>query len=134
KAAAYTEGEKLARQAIDIDDSCADAHYALFANMGRLFVLEGSINPFNLVKVNRALDRCLELNPNHSDALAARGGMYRQLPTLMGGNLKKAERDLQRSIELDPEATGARIELARTYRDMGENDKVVPLLEQAIYW
>jgi Tfp pilus assembly protein PilF len=60
--------------------------------------------------------------------------MYRQLPRLLGGNLGKAERDLKRSIELDPQATGARIELARTYHEMGEDQKAVPLLEQALYW
>jgi tetratricopeptide (TPR) repeat protein len=132
--ALYEEGEKLAREAADLDDSNADAHFAIFANMGRRLVIEGAINPFSLLKVNRSLDRCLELNPNHSDALAARGGMYRQLPRILGGNLNKAEENLKRSIELDPQATGARIELARTYHEMGEDQKALPLLQQALYW
>jgi tetratricopeptide (TPR) repeat protein len=132
--AAYIEGEKLAQQAVDLDDSNADAYFALFGNSGRRLLLESGFNPFNLIKVNRTLDRCLQLNPDHSDALAARGGMYRQLPGLFGGSLTKAEKDLKRSIELDPEATGARIELARVYHDMGQDDKALPLLEQALYW
>lgn len=134
KLTAYKEGERLAEQALVLDESCADAHFALFANRGRRLVLEGDINPFNLVKVNSSLDRCLELNPDHSDALAARGGMYRQLPFVLGGSLEKAERDLRRSIELDPQATGARIELARTYLEMGEDEKVMPLLHEAVFW
>jgi tetratricopeptide (TPR) repeat protein len=134
KKAAYAEGEKLAREAVDLDDSSADAHFALFANFGRRLLMEGAVNPWNLIKVNRSLDRCLELNPDHSDALAARGGMYRQLPRLMGGNLRKAEQDLRRSVELDPRATGARIELARTYHELGEDERAVPLLKEALYW
>jgi len=132
---AYTEGAVLAREAIELDKSNADAHFALFGNEGRLMLIDGvAVNPFNLIKINSSLDRCLELNPDHSDALAARGGMYRQLPTLLGGDLRKAEQDLKRSIELDPEATGARIELARTYHDMGEEEKVEPLLKEALQW
>jgi tetratricopeptide (TPR) repeat protein len=132
--AAYTEGEKLAREAVELDDRNADAQFALFGNFGRRVLLEGGVNPFNLIKVNSALDRVLELNPDHSDALAARGGMYRQLPRLMGGNLRKAEQDLKRSIELDPKATGARIELARTYKELGQDDKILPLLQEALVW
>jgi tetratricopeptide (TPR) repeat protein len=134
KMGAYAEGERLALEALELDAASADAHFALFANQGRRLMLQGAVNPFNLLKVNRSLDRCLELNPDHSDALAARGGMYRQLPTLLGGSLKNAERDLRRSIELDPQATGARIELARTYHDLGEDEKVVPLLREALFW
>jgi tetratricopeptide (TPR) repeat protein len=132
--AAYIQGEKLAQQAVDLDDANADAYFALFGNSGRRMLIESGFNPFNLIKVNRSLDRCLQLNPDHSDALAARGGMYRQLPGLFGGSLKKAEADLKRSIELDPEATGARIELARVYHEMGQDDKALPLLEQALFW
>jgi len=134
KMAAYQEGEKLARQALELDDGNADAHFALFATEGRRLVLEGSVNPISLMKVNSRLDRVLELNPHHSDALAARGGMYRQLPMLLGGSLDKAERDLRRSIELDPQATGARIELAKTYHEMGREDQVRPLIQEALHW
>lgn len=133
KIAAYREGLDLARRAAAADDSNADAHFAIFANLGRLMLLEGAApNPLNLLKVNRELERCLELNPNHSDALAAQGGMYRQLPWLLGGNLDKAEAALKRSIEIDPNAVGARIELALVYRDRGEPERGIALLEHAI--
>lgn len=132
--ATYIEGEKLAQQAVDLDDTNADAYFALFGNTGRRMLLESGFNPFNLIKVNQTLDRCLQLNPDHSDALAARGGMYRQLPRLFGGSLTKAEADLKRSIELDPEATGARIELARVYHEQGRDDMAIPLLEEAKHW
>jgi len=133
KADFYKRGLDLARQAVAADDRNADAHFALFANMGRVMLADGATpNPLNLLRVNRELDRTLELNPHHPDALAAKGGLCRQLPTLLGGSLSKAERYLQEAIANDPEAVGARIELARTYKDMGEATKGVEPLRLAM--
>ncbi|MBI4516705.1 MAG: hypothetical protein HY699_12910 [Deltaproteobacteria bacterium] len=132
KARFYREGLDLARQAVAADDTNADAHFALFATMGRVMLAEGvTPNPLSLLKVNRELDRALELNPKHYDALAARGGLYRQLPMLLGGSLAKAERYLLEAIANEPNAVGARIELARTYQDMGQVEKAITPLQLA---
>jgi tetratricopeptide (TPR) repeat protein len=132
KLAAYREGLQWAERAVVADDNNADAHYARFANKGRIMLLEGAAaNPLNLLTVNRELDRALELNPDHADALAARGGMYRQLPWVLGGSLEKAADYLSRAVALDPDACGARIELAETYRDLGHPERSVPLLQKA---
>jgi tetratricopeptide (TPR) repeat protein len=133
RVAAYREGLAYARQAVAADDGNADAHFAVFANNGRLLLLEGATpNPIMLVQAQRELERALEINPNHANALAARGGLYRQLPWLLGGNLHKAEECLRRAIALNPTAVGARIELAATYRDMGRAQEGIPLLQDAI--
>jgi tetratricopeptide (TPR) repeat protein len=130
--AAYREGLDLARRAVAADDHNADGHFAIFANYGRILLLEGTTpNPLNLLKVNRELDRALEIDPNHADALASKGGLYRQLPRLLGGSDQKAERCLTRAIELDPSAVGARVELAQLYRDRGETQRGIPLLKRA---
>jgi tetratricopeptide (TPR) repeat protein len=132
KLAAYQRGLELARQAVAADDRNADAHFAVFATQGKIMLIEGAtLNPANLVKANRELDRTLELEPNHADALASKGGLYRQLPWLLGGDLAKAEDCLTRAVQLNPEAVGARIELAQTYRDMGQPERGLPLLETA---
>lgn len=131
--ATYRKGLELARQAVAANDLNPDAHFALFASNGRIMLLEGAApNPINLFAVNSELGRVLELDPNHADALAARGGLYRQLPRLLGGSLDKARADLSRAIELDPEAVGARMELAQAYRDLGEPARGLPLLETAV--
>ena len=130
--AAYREGLQFAERAVAADDRNADAHFAVFANRGRIMLAEGAtVNPINLLRVNGELERALELNPDHADALAAKGGLYRQLPWLLGGSLDKAEACLNRAIALDPKAVGARIELAQIYRDRGEPARGVPLLEKA---
>ena len=128
----YREGLALGRRAVALDDGNADAHFAVFANNGRIMLLEGvSLNPLNLVRANAELERTLEIQPNHYDALAAKGGLYRQLPWALGGDLDKAEETLRKAIDLNPNAVGARIELALTYRDKGEPGRGRPLLETA---
>lgn len=132
--AAYEEGLRYAKQALALNDNHADAHFAHFATNGRLLLLDGTTpNPFNLLEVNRELDRVLELKPDHPDALAAKGGIYRQLPRLLGGSDEKAEEFLKRSISLEPDdALGARLELAQLYRDQGAPERGVPLVQRAI--
>jgi FimV-like protein len=133
KRGAYDEGLALARRAVELDEANADAHFAIFGNQGRLMLLDGvTPNPISLLKVNRELERTLELNPNHSDALAAKGGLYRQLPWALGGSLSLAEACLTKAIANDPNAVSARIELAATYRDMGDPDRGLPLLDSAM--
>jgi len=130
--ATYQEGLDLAKQAVALDDENSDAHFAVFGNQGRILLLQGvGANPLSVLKVNGDLERALELNPNHADALTAKGGLYRQLPRILGGNLNVAENCLTKAISLDPEAVSARIELAATYREMGHPERGVPLLQQA---
>jgi hypothetical protein len=132
KLAAYQQGLDLASRAVALDDENSDAHFAIFGNKGRILLMEGvAPNPISLLQVNRDLERALQLNPNHADALAAKGGLYRQLPWLLGGSLSIAENCLTKAITLDPDAVGARIELAETYRDMGEPERGLPLLQTA---
>ncbi|GBD25972.1 hypothetical protein HRbin30_01299 [bacterium HR30] len=130
----YQQGLELANAALELDEQNADAHFARFATKGRLLLLDGaSPNPLNLMRLNRDLDRALELNPNHADALAAKGGLYRQLPRLLGGSERKAEECLTKAIALEPDhAVGARIELAQLYFDRGERERAVALLKKAI--
>lgn len=133
KLAAYRDGMGLARRAVELDEANVDAQFALFATEGRVLLSEGVVpNPINLYQSRNRLERVLELDPNYSDALAAKGGMYRQLPWTLGGDLAKAEDCLTKAIQSNPESIGARIELAATYRDMGQPERALPLLETAV--
>ena len=112
----YSRGKELADLAVLQDGGSAEAHFALFANWGRWLQTDGWLkNSFRLPAVWKELDRTLELDPNHPDALAAKGGMYLQLPRFLGGDIDKAVPLLVRSIELDPHGVGARLELADCY-------------------
>lgn len=130
--AAYREGLAYAERAVEEDDKDADAHFAVFANRGRIMLIEGAVaNPWNLYVVNRELKRTLELNPNHPDALAAKGSMLRQIPRVFGGDPQEAINLYKRSIALDPNAVGARMELAEIYADLGTPELGIPYLEKA---
>ena len=132
KLALYQKGLDLATRAVALDEENADAHFAVFGNKGRILLLEGvGANPISLLQVNHDLERALELNPNHADALTAKGGLYRQLPWVLGGSLTVAENCLTKAINLDPDAVSARIELAATYRDLGHPERGLPLLQTA---
>ncbi len=133
KVEAYTQSRELAKEAVALDQANADAHFIVFATEGRLQLLKGTVpNPISLYKVQGRLDHVLELDPEHPGGLAAKGGLYRQLPWALGGDLAKAEDYLKRAIEQDPNAIGARIELAATYRDMGHTERCSALLDEAI--
>lgn len=128
----YRKGLELAERAVALDDTSADAHYAEFANRGRILSTEGAVaNPFNLLKLRPSLNRSLELDPNHAAALAARGTMYLRLPRLLGGDLEKAKADIERSLSIDPGQFGARMSLAEVYLALGRRDEATKLLTEA---
>ncbi len=129
----YTRGKDLAEQAIRQDDGSPEAHFALFANWGRWLQTDGWFkNALHLPALRSELDRALELDPNYADALAAKGGLYNQLPRFLGGDGAKAEVLLVRAIELDPAAVGARLELADRYVDLARRDEARDLTRTAL--
>ena len=102
-------------------------------NWGRWLETDGWLkNAFHLQALRRELDRALELDPNYADALAAKGGLYLQLPRFLGGDGVKAEALLVRAIELDPGAVGARLELADRYLALDRRDEARNLTHTAL--
>ncbi len=133
KVAAYEKACATAKEALALDENNADAHFVVFAAEGRLELLAGTVpNPMNLYKAQGRLDHVLELDPAHADGLAAKGGLYRQLPWALGGDLDKAETFLKRAIEENPDAIGARLELAATYLEKGQPEKCTRLIDEAV--
>ena len=112
----YARGKNLAEQAVAIDANNAEAHFALFATWGRWLQVDGWFkNSYRLPALWTELNRTLELDPVHPDALAAKGGLFLELPRLLGGDAGKAQGYLEQAIKLDPDSVGARFELAECY-------------------
>ena len=129
----YSRGKDLAEHAIGQEEASPDAHFALFANWGRWLQTDGWLkNAFRLPALRRELDRALELDPNYADALAAKGGLYNQLPRFLGGDGIKAEALLLRAIDLDPATVGARLELADRYLGIDRRDEARDLSRTAL--
>lgn len=129
----YGRGKDLAERALELAPESADAHFALFANWGRMLQTDGWLkNAFHLPALQRELDRALELDPNHADALAAKGGLYLELPAFLGGDIRKAEPLLRRAVELDQESVAPRLELAECVLQQNQRDEARRLARTAL--
>jgi tetratricopeptide (TPR) repeat protein len=114
--AAYEEGARLARRAIDLDESNAQAHYLYAANLGRAAQLQGVMaSAFTVNELKRHVRRALELNPNHAPALHMMGMMLEELPWILGGDADAALTYLNRAVAADPHYTHARLDLVKVY-------------------
>src|SRR5262245_60177690 len=81
----FEKGQTLGEQAVALDDRSADAHFALFCNLGELMRVDGEVNITSIMgfrRMTKELDRTLELAPDHLDALSAKGTFLLRLPSM----------------------------------------------------
>jgi len=131
----FEKSQKLAERAVALDGQLADAHFALFCSLGERSRIDGEKTPaavFGFVGVMRELDRTLELNPDHLDALSSKGAFLIKLPALLGGDAKKGEEMLRYVIQRDPRSINARLTLAKTYAARGKNAEALTLATDAL--
>lgn len=122
KIANYEIAAKHAERAVELLPDNADAHFVLFGAKGRVAQMGGLASAaLALSSLNSELDEVLRLDPDHSDALAARGGMLMKLPRLMGGNTTEGIKHLERAVEINPNGAGTRLELAEAYEIVGRD-------------
>jgi tetratricopeptide (TPR) repeat protein len=114
--AAYEAGAKLAKQAMDLTEANAHAHYLYAANLGSAGQIKGLMaSAFTVKEIQRHVKRALELNPRHPAALHMMGRMLDELPWVLGGDATAALDYLQRAVEADPAYLHARMDLAKAY-------------------
>jgi tetratricopeptide (TPR) repeat protein len=115
------KGLALAEQALAENDQSAEAHYAVFCNLGRQ-IENASINTStlsSLKRVRREVDRALELNPDYVEALMGKGSLLINTPRFFGGDVAGGEKLLRRAIELDPNHVQAHLQLAKSLAARG---------------
>ena len=78
------------------------------------------------------LDRTLELDPNHTDALVAKGPLLLRLPRILGGDAQRGEEMLREVIQKDPNAFSSRITLAKTCEARGERGEALAFATRAL--
>ncbi|HSA61195.1 MAG TPA: hypothetical protein VLE03_03070 [Nitrospiraceae bacterium] len=131
----FEKGQRLGEQAIALDDQSADAHFALFCNLGELMRIDGELSLTSVMgfrRMMKELDRTLELAPEHLDALSARGTLLVRLPYMLGGDRDKGEQLLQHVIKKEPQSVNARLSLAKSYCSRGRHHDAVTLASEAL--
>jgi tetratricopeptide (TPR) repeat protein len=118
----YRRASAQAEAALSRNPDSPTANFIYFAAQGRLLLADGlAKNLFTLRNLDKKyLDRALELDPRYANALAAKGGVLLDLPTLIGGNPAEGLRLLRRANELNPGGVGTRVSLARALARSGD--------------
>jgi hypothetical protein len=131
----FEKGQALGEQAVALDDRSAEAHFALFCNLGELMRVDGEVNITSVMgfrRMTKELDRTLELAPDHLDALSAKGTFLVRLPSLLGGDRERGERLLLYVILKAPQSVNARLSLAKTYCADGRHSEALSLASEAL--
>ena len=131
----FEKGQSLGEQAVALDDRSADAHFALFCNLGELMRVDGEVNITSIMgfrRMTKELDRTLELAPDHLDALSAKGTFLLRLPSMLGGDREKGEKLLQYVLLKAPQSVNARLSLAKTYCADGRHSEALSLASEAL--
>jgi len=130
----FDRGQALAERAVALDDNSADAHFALFCNLGELMRLDGEnlSQIFQLRRLMAEVDRTLELNPNHVDAMAAKGTLLVRLPRLLGGDSARGEAMLREVLARDPNAFTTRLALANVCEARGDRHEALIFATRAL--
>ena len=130
----FDRGQTLAERALKMDNQLADGHFALFCSLGEKLRIDGEnywSSVFGFRRMMSALDQTLILNPNHLDALSAKGTFLIRLPRLLGGDTEKGEQLLRRVIREEPTSVNARLSLAKSCEERGDHEEAVRLAQEA---
>lgn len=133
KLAAFREGARVAKRAIDLLESSADAHFLFAANIGSAAELQGvAMAALTIRQLKKHVHRALELDERHVRAHHMLGRMYEELPWFLGGNQEAAGRHLRQAVSLDGRYAPARLDLARWYMKRGQSDEALQEVIQVL--
>jgi predicted Zn-dependent protease len=114
KRLAYESAAEMAKRALQLDERHAHAHFLYAAALGSAERIKGLANAgLVLSEIKTHVRRAIDLDPTHAQALQMLGGLYAELPWLLGGSEKEAETYLRRAIAADGRYTNAHLLLAR---------------------
>jgi tetratricopeptide (TPR) repeat protein len=130
----FQQGQSLGERAVEADEKNAEAHFALFCNLGELLRVDGEslTSLFGLHRMMKELDRALELNPEYMEALSAKGTLLVKLPGILGGDVEKGEELLAYVVHRAPKAINARLALAKVRCEHGRHHEAVTLASDAL--
>ncbi len=120
KIAAYGKARDYAKRATELAPKDAEAHLWSAITLGSWSQAKGLLrSALGLRELRREVDTVLRLDPDNIEAHIMAGSIARELPVVLGGDRQEAERHFKTAQRLDPRLTGARLELAQLYVNMG---------------
>jgi tetratricopeptide (TPR) repeat protein len=127
-------GIAAAEAAIAADEDDADAHFALFCNLGKRMRLDGVslASLIGLRRLRHEIDRTLELAPANADALVGKAALLYYTPRLLGGDPAEGERLLHEALGIAPDYVEARLAIARLLRARGNRTAARAAARQAL--
>ena len=122
----FQEGARLAKKALELDESSARAHFLYAANLGSATELEGVMQGvLTIQELKEHVHRTLELNEKYAPAHHMLGRMYEELPWFMGGDQGKAGKHLKKAILLDKYYAPGHLDLGRWYLKQGYEKEAI---------
>ena len=124
----FEKGQALGEQAVALDDRSADAHFALFCNLGELMRIDGELSITSVMgfrRITKELERTLELAPDHLAALSAKGTLLLRLPSLLGETRKRVRNSSLYVLLKAPQSVNARLGLAKSYCANGRHGEAL---------
>lgn len=130
----FERAQVLAEKAVALNDQLPDAHYSLFCTLGEQLRIDGEslMGAFGFPKMMAELDRTLELDPNHLNAISSKATFLVRLPSFFGGDMEKGKKLLRRVIREEPTCINARLTLAKVLSDDGDYPEAISLAKMAL--
>jgi tetratricopeptide (TPR) repeat protein len=116
---AFTEAKASALRALAMDSASADAQVAL----GTVLFL----SEWDWTAAERSLQRALEINPDHTEALLQYGSLQEAL-----GRLDDGLRSKQQALARDPRSPGVLVQIAISYWNQRKYDDALVWAQRAI--
>lgn len=111
----------------------ADAHFEVARALGRQAQYRGVLASLNLAsRVASALDRALELDPEHAGAWHARALYHHEVPWIAGGRSGLVLPAFRRAIDIEPDVIAHRLELAKVLMARGDEAAAAEALRVAV--
>lgn len=141
----FNQAIKLAQKGVDLYPDSVAPRYVVAVAKGRLSNVVGTRKRIRLShEIEESVRKALELNPKHSPSLHLYGVWNSEVANLSrgerfaarfisrglpNGSNEKAEELLKKAVEQEPDNILVRLDLARHYIRIGENDRAVPWLQ-----
>ena len=131
--ALYEAAVADAERAVELDEGEAEAHFELARALGRTAQFRGVLQSLNLAaRMSDALDRAIELDPEHAGAWHARALWHAEVPWFAGGRGGLVEPSFERAIEIEPDVIGHRVAYAEVLIDREAYDRAAEELAAAL--